>query len=171
MPYPFTTPNYNSPYVTPYQYTPYQQGYTQPTYQQPTIQQTPAQQQSSIIWVSGLNEAQMYPVAPNNAVTLWSQNEPVVYLKQADATGKPTLKTYDLVERVEVASTATDSDKGNVTTYATKDELTAVVGAVKGIDGVISALRADMDTLKGDMYGIAGKKKAAPKRKDDTDDE
>ena len=38
--------------------------------------------QNNMIWVSGEREAQMYPVAPNNAVTLWSQTESVVYVKQ-----------------------------------------------------------------------------------------
>ena len=46
-------------------------------------------------------EAANYPVAPNNAVTLWDSNSPVVYLKQADASGKPSMKTYDLVERTQ----------------------------------------------------------------------
>ena len=38
-------------------------------------------------------------MAPNSAVTLWDSNAPVVYLKQADASGKPSMKIYDLVER------------------------------------------------------------------------
>ena len=34
------------------------------------------QQQSptGIIWVSGVQEAQLYPVAPNNAVALWENS-------------------------------------------------------------------------------------------------
>ena len=39
------------------------------------------------------------PLAPNTAIVLWDINDPCVYRKQADATGKPTLKIYDLVER------------------------------------------------------------------------
>ena len=103
----------------------------------------------------------MFPVAPNNAVTLWSQNEPVVYLKQADATGKPTLKTYDLVERVQAPTSVSD----NRVSYATKDELTAVVGVVKGFDEMIGALKSDIDSMKTDIYGIAGKKKSVKKPK------
>ena len=89
----------------PVTYQPYQQSYYQP-YQQPVQMQQPVlqqPQQTSIIWVSGDKEAAMYPVAPNNAVTLWSQSEPVVYLKQADASGKPVMKIYDLVERTTTA--------------------------------------------------------------------
>ena len=122
-------------------------------------QQSYQPQQTSIIWVSGEKEAQMYPVAPNNAVTLWSQSEPVVYLKQADATGKPSLRVYDLVERAESANTGVSSADGKSITYATKDELRAVVGAVKGFDDSIGSIKSEIEQMKSDLYGIAGKKK------------
>lgn len=127
------------------------------TYQ--PMQYYPVQQsapQQSIIWVSGEREAQMYPVAPNNAVTLWSQTEPVVYVKQADATGKPTLKVYDLVER----SVGVSSSGDKVEEYATKNELSSVLGAIQSI-------KTEIETLKGDVYGIAGKRKTVKKAEDE----
>ena len=66
---------------------------------QPNMQQGPQQTQSSMIWVSSEQDAFNYLIAPNSAVTLWDSNSPVVYLKQADASGKPSMKIYDLVER------------------------------------------------------------------------
>lgn len=109
------------------------------TYQpyQPVYQAQPSVPQTSIIWVSGEREAQMYPVAPNNAVTLWSQTEPVVYLKQADATGKPTLKVYDLVER-SVAPPAPDKP---VPDYATKSDLTALNEALDELKDEMAVLK------------------------------
>ena len=69
---------------------------------QPNMQQAPQQQPSpSIVWVQNEMEATNYLVAPNSAVTLWDSNSPVVYLKQADASGKPSMKIYDLVERTQ----------------------------------------------------------------------
>lgn len=69
---------------------------------QTNMQQVPQQQAApSIVWVQSESEAMTYPVAPNNAVTLWDSNTPVVYLKQADASGKPSMKIYDLVERIQ----------------------------------------------------------------------
>ena len=69
---------------------------------QPNMQQAPQQQPSpSIVWVQNEMEAANYLVAPNSAVTLWDSNSPVVYLKQADASGKPSMKVYDLVERTQ----------------------------------------------------------------------
>ena len=101
--------------------------YYQPTYQ-PYYQQN---QQTSIIWVGGLSEAQMYPVAPNAAVALWDSTCPALYLKQADASGRPSMKVFDLVERTEPPVQA-HPVPSTTTQYATKDELTAALEALKG---------------------------------------
>ena len=149
-----------NPYLY-YPYNPYQtQQYQTPQYQAP---QNASPTPTSIIWVSGDKEASMYPVAPNNAVTMWSQTEPVVYLKQADASGRPTMKVYDLVERTEQPHTAPDGSGDKNIPYATKDELSAVVGVVKGFDELIGGLKSDIESMKGDLYGIAGKKKTVKK--------
>lgn len=175
--------SYGYNYQQPYQY---QQNY-QPMYSQPTIQpvQTqpnyqnvqavqPTQQtaQSSIIWISSERDAAMYPVAPNTAVTLWSASEPVVYLKQADASGKPTMKTYDLVERVETPPAAPSDGGDKKVEYALKSDLSAVVGVVKSFDDMLSSIKADVDAMKGDVYGLAGKKRTAKKpARDEQEDE
>lgn len=172
-------PNYNSYYPASYQ-NPYQggYGYNQPMQmpqQQPIVPGTqmsfanqPLQAtQNSIIWVSGDKEASMYPIAPNNAVTLWSQSEPVVYLKQADASGKPTMKIYDLVERSE----AKISESGKTDEYVTKTDFSAVVNVVNGYKDIITTLTKDLETVKGDLYGIAGKKKTVSKKQEEDADE
>lgn len=74
-----------------------QDAFSQP--QQMNVQPQQNRAQSGLIWVQGLDEAERYPLAPNTAIVLWDINDPCVYRKQADATGKPTLKIYDLVER------------------------------------------------------------------------
>ena len=71
----------------------------QPMQNQQFQQQAPTS--PSIVWVQNEMEAANYLIAPNNAVTLWDSNAPVVYLKQADASGKPSMKIYDLVERTQ----------------------------------------------------------------------
>ena len=84
------------------------------------------QQSSGIVWIGSEKEAALYPVAPNGAITLWNQNEPVVYLKQADASGRPTLRAYDLVERPQSNGNA-ESGKD---IYATKEELKTLSDAI-----------------------------------------
>ena len=98
-------PNY--PYYGYQPYQPYQPPMADQLMQlrqnqyQPNMQQVPQQAAPSIVWVQNEMEAANYLVAPNSAVTLWDSNAPVVYLKQADASGKPSMKIYDLVERTQ----------------------------------------------------------------------
>lgn len=106
---------------------PYNNSYLQQTYQQPY-------QPTGIIWVSGDQEAQMYPIAANNAVALWGRDGKTVYLKSADMTGKPTMKVYDLTERVERPVGAFSDEQGKVINYATKDDLARVVGMIKAVE-------------------------------------
>lgn len=137
---------YNNYFPATYQ--PYQQSYYQPVQQiQQPVQQTP--QPSSLIWVGSYAEAQMYPVAPNAAVALWDSSSPAIYLKQADASGRPTLKTYDLVERAE----APVPQEEKALAYATKDDLASFSAA-------LDAIKGEIETMRGDIYGIAGKRKA-----------
>lgn len=112
------------PYYNPYA----QQNY----YPYPQAQQQA--QPTSIIWVQGEKEAATYPVAPNNAVALWDSDAPVIYLKKADAAGKPTLQAFDLVERVTAPKEETDVMK------------------------MISDMRTEIDNLKNDVYGKKRKK-------------
>ena len=76
-------------------------------------------QNSGIIWVSGKGEADGYLVAPNSAVALWDANNPVIYLRQADSTGKPSTKVYDLVERTDASPTP----QVDLSRYVTIDQL------------------------------------------------
>lgn len=98
------------PYYQPYQYYPQpvpdqlaqlRQNQFQPMQQPQQFQPQQNPPTPSIVWVQSEQEALNYLVAPNSAVTLWDSNSPVVYLKQADASGKPSMKIYDLVERTQ----------------------------------------------------------------------
>ena len=163
--------NYQQPYQYQQNYQPmYSQPSIQPVQQQPNYQNVqtvqPAQQptQSSIIWISSERDAAMYPVAPNTAVTLWSASEPVVYLKQADASGKPTMKIYDLVERVETPPAAPSGGEDKNVEYALKSDLSAVVGVVKNFGETITSMREEIEKMSGDLYGLSGRTKRPAKK-------
>lgn len=89
-------------------------------------QQIPAQavqtgpQNSGIIWVQNKQEADSYLVAPSSAVALWDANAPVIYLRQADPSGKPTTKVYDLVERTGVPKA--EEKPVDFSRFVTRDE-------------------------------------------------
>lgn len=88
--------------------------------------------QSGVQWVSGEQEARNWMIAPNAAVALWDSSAPTVYLKQADASGKPTLKVYDLVERL---ASAPDAQKAPAAEYVTRKEFDALAALVSEIKG------------------------------------
>ena len=100
-----------------------------PMMQQPMPQSQPT---GGVQWVSGEQEARGYLIAPNSAVALWDSSAPVVYLKQADASGKPTLKAYDLVERTETTSAAPQKKGVEFVTREEFERLAALVGEMKG---------------------------------------
>ncbi len=98
QPYGYPTNYY--PQTVPDQLAQLRQQQMQPMMQQPVQQiQPPIQQNGGINWVGSKLEADNWPIAPGCAVALWDSNNPVIYLRQADSTGKPSTKVYDLVER------------------------------------------------------------------------
>lgn len=164
MAYSYYTPMYQPTYYAnnPYQAPAMPQPVQTP---QPTQQTQQTQNPSSILWVRNAQEAAMYPVAPNNAVALWDSGAPVIYLKQADAAGKPSMKIYDLVERPETPVERVSAQDGNNTAYATKSELAALAGVVRDADGVIASLRDEIDALKSKTTP-----KRAAKKEDDVNE-
>ena len=129
-------------------FTPY--GYQNPYYPQPmpdTLMQMRQQQmpmmqtpqapqnpiaQGGVQWVSGEQEARNWMIAPNAAVALWDSTAPTVYLKQADASGKPSLKIYDLTERAETRPKAPQTPGVEFVTREEFERLAAIVGEIKG---------------------------------------
>lgn len=170
---PYVVGGYYAPPAPTFYPTQFAQNPIQQTVTQPQVQQA---NQSNIIWIKGGDdEAKMFPVAPNSAVTLWNENEPVVYLKQADATGKPTLKIFDLVERQEPEAKDTKTAE-----YAPKSDMDYLIGIVKGLSETVNKMQTsmeatnecfskDLETIKSDMYGIAGKKKVTRKTEGEED--
>ena len=124
-------------YQNPYYPQPMPDNLMQMRQQQMPMMQTPQAPQNPIAqggvqWVSGEQEARNWMIAPNAAVTLWDSTAPTVYLKQADASGRPTLKIYDLVERAEAPRTAPQEKGVEFVTRKEFDALAALVSEMKG---------------------------------------
>lgn len=127
QPYVYQQPIYNQPISQPMQDMPMRPQY-QPT---PQMQYQQPQQNQSIIWVPNEKAANDFIVAPNNAVTLWDMNAPVVYVKKADASGKPDMKTYDLVERVATPTAPQNAPRAEYVTRKDLADLAARVAALE----------------------------------------
>lgn len=131
QPYVYQQPIYNQPIGQPISQ-PMQEPMMRPQYQPapqiPAYQPQPQQPQNqSIIWIPNEQAANDFIVAPNNAVTLWDMNAPVVYVKKADASGKPTMATYDLVERAQAAPAPAAPRKDMSEEYVTRREFEELV--------------------------------------------
>lgn len=98
--------------------------------------------QSGVQWVSGEQEARNWMIAPNATVALWDSSAPTVYLKKADASGKPSLTIYDLVERAETPRTASTADPVK---FVTREEFDALAAVVDGMKGKKKTKEADAD--------------------------
>lgn len=130
--------NYSyNPYVNPYA-SPYnapQAAFNQPmqfSAQTPQMAQNASQTpQSGFVWVNNIEEASAYMVAPNSAVQLWDKNSPCVYLKTADAAGKPTMQIFDLVERKQQPTAQTQT--ATTADYVTRAEFAELRKAVDAL--------------------------------------
>lgn len=171
-------PNYNAYYPTaynPYQTNPYQAQYSgmaQPQMIQPQMQNVQSVQPSTpstIIWVRNSQEAAMYPVAPNNAVALWDSGIPAIYLKQADASGKPTMTTYDLVERSENAQTSEQAESVDLSAFASKADVATLAGVVSTMSKDIEAIKEEMGNLASQAVkrAVSAKSKKEPQEDDE----
>ena len=138
--YPATYQPYGQSFF-PNPYQPQMMPMQQPQSSQAQNQQTQPQI-SGIIWVGSDAEADAYPIAPNNAVTLWNRSQPIVYFKQADASGKPSMKIYDLVEHVNKIAESPQPER--FLDYATKDDVSALEEAIKSIRNELKSVRKDM---------------------------
>ena len=138
MPYPYY-PQYQPGYYpapVPDQLAQLRQNQFQPMQQPQQFQPQQNLPAPSIVWVQSEQEALNFLVAPNSAVTLWDSNAPVVYLKQADASGKPSMKIYDLVER---NSRPAQAPVAPPVEYATKDELAALAARLDALTAIKEA--------------------------------
>ena len=76
----------------PNPYNPYQPQYN---FTQPMPNQTfPSMQQ--VVKVNGRNGAEAYRMGANSSILLLDETEPIVWLKQTDGAGYPTITAYDI---------------------------------------------------------------------------
>lgn len=86
--------NYNNPFG----YAPYQPSYVPPI--QP-VNRNNYPINNTYAFVNGIEGAKSYQVYPNQSVMLMDSDDSIVYLKQADNTGRATIRTFKLEEVIE----------------------------------------------------------------------
>lgn len=105
---------------------------------------------SGLLWVQGVSGAKSYLVAPGNTVLLMDSESSQFYLKSADTSGMPTMRTFKYEEVKDVQGAIEPlNDKG--ADYPTREEF--------------DDLKALYDTLKAKIDDI--NKPVKEKKKDD----
>ena len=110
-------------------------------YQQP-MQPPAVQAPSDMLWVLGEIEAQSYPVAPNNTVTLWDKNQPTIYIKSVNAQGVPSIRILDFTERTANCSKMTENG------VRKSNDKFVEIEAFDALRAEIDELRLTVDELK-----------------------
>lgn len=119
-------------YYQPYYQNSYQNNYPQ----NPQLQnlQQP-QQNNGIIWVQGEAGAKSYLVAPNTTVQLWDSESQTIYLKSADASGMPSIKTLDYTIREKAEATQSHENILRVD-YVTREEFEALKSKIEAFTAI-----------------------------------
>lgn len=104
----------------------------------PATYQPMQQASSSTLWVDGIEAARSYPVVPGGVVILMDSQNPIVYKKSADPTGRPLpLEVYDLVRHEEVVA----EQPAYVTQKEFSDFCERIEKAINDIDYVEEVVR------------------------------
>ena len=90
-----------------------------PIYQYQSFLSQPTQ---NIQYVNGKQSADSYPMNPNSSVILMDSNMSRFYVKQTDASGMSTVKSYDF----------TEVEEEKPTEYVTKSEFEKFKEGLKG---------------------------------------
>lgn len=107
-------PNYNNYFPAGYGY----------MYPQNQPQMPNNNRDNDFIWVTGKAGADAYNVAPNSRVILWDSDAQVVYIKSADAMGRPSMQILDYtIRQNDVAKANPLQGNAPQTEYVTRAEL------------------------------------------------
>lgn len=128
---------YNNIFPMGYQYYPTQPNAYPNAYPTQVTQSNATQPNSNLIWVQGEAGAKSYLVAPNSTVQLWDSEKQTIYLKSADASGMPSMKTLDYTIRDLSPAKAPESGFMSDTNYATKADLKTLYGRLEALEMAI----------------------------------
>ena len=144
------------------------QGQYVPQYQQQMPMQNPtpiSQPINDMIWVLNENEATSYPVAPNNSVVLWDKSNPTIYVKSVNASGMPSMRVLDFVERS--AESQNSGSNGSKTHRCTCGDKFATKEQINDLRGKIDDLTAKYEELS---HPVVEKTKTTAKKAKEIDE-
>lgn len=145
----------------------YQQSMQQQQFpMQQNIGQQPATQMSGngVLWVQGEAAAKAFLVANGNSVVLWDSESPVIYLKSVDMSGKPSMRIFDLRERIPCVPEqphTTPSFPGEMVDYITREEFNKLKDK---LDALLERENEQTDAVKSEEVNKVNNKTKEEKR-------
>ena len=137
--------NFSYPYNSSQQYGvhPQVQNYINPMNQMNQPQQ---QTTAGIIWVQGEAGAKAYSnIRPDIPVALWDSEEPVIYIKSIDNTGKPSMTILDYTERNSSESKQPEVPQVE---YVTKEQLDSLNNQYSSFDEQLKELSGHVKDIE-----------------------
>lgn len=104
---------------------------------------------NGIIWIQGEAGAKSYLVAPNTTVQLWDSESQTIYLKSADASGMPSIKTLDYTIREKAQATESHENVSKVE-FVTRDEFEALKSKIEALTAMSKKSPAKKSEVKDD---------------------
>ena len=124
----------------------YAMNFPQPTQIAQQTPQNPPQSNQGLIWVQGESGAKAYLMVPNSTVMLMDSEDSVFYLKSTDASGMPTLRTFDYKERIQNVQTSNvqapqSEQKPLNEQFVTREEYNTICGKYEELKGIVAELQ------------------------------
>lgn len=117
-----------NPYGQPMYGFPQPNQYLPPNPPQPQPQQQ--QQENLYAFVNGVEGAKSYQLRPNQSVMLMDSEQPLCYMKTANAMGQATLRYFRLTEIPEADARGVSTPQKDSSAYVTKTEFEALAKKV-----------------------------------------
>lgn len=117
----------------------------QPNYGNNFTQPQPQQQLNTYAFVNGLEGAKAYQVQPNQTMLLMDSDNPIAYMKTANAMGQSTLRYFKLIEinETELKTPQQKTSEIDPSLFASKKELQELA---KKIDDLKSKLKMEVES-------------------------
>lgn len=110
------------------------------------------QTQNGFIWVQGEQAAKAYLVAPNSTAVLWDSEKQLIYIKSADASGMPSMRTVEWKDYTPPTETPTEHVCSCGNKFVSKEDFIALQGNVERLTKRIDEISKPKLKLTEESY-------------------
>lgn len=115
----------------------YSGGYVSPSQSAPSAQYAPPTQANIYTYVNGLEGAKAFFVPPNGRVLLMDSDNPVFYMKTANAMGQTSIRTFKFEEVQDHPAPKVE--------YVKQSDLTAFDVRIKRLEDILSGVKKNAE--------------------------